>query len=140
MWDWLKPRWEFPGPAVQPEAGLAYPGRSILSIASTNRICGLCEEVSNAWQLELERLKMLMQISVIDGYHVQTTSSRPYIDLSNELHVPAVKNTSNSDVTQRPISSTAIYLVIMNMDRLHVSMPNSYPLQAPIPVDLFGAL
>lgn len=83
---------------------------------------------------------MLMQISVIDGYHVQTTSSRPYIDLSNELHVPAVKNTSNSDVTQRPISSTAIYLVIMNMDRLHVSMPNSYPLQAPIPVDLFGAL
>ena len=62
------------------------------------------------------------------------------IDLSNEIHVPAVKSTSNPDVTQHPISSTAIYLVIMNMDRLHVSMPNSYPPQAPVPVDLFGAL
>lgn len=39
----------FPGSVVQPEAGLAYPRRSILSIASTNRIHGFCEEVGNTY-------------------------------------------------------------------------------------------
>lgn len=105
----VEPEMGFPGPTVQPEAGLAYPGRSILSIASTNRIHGLCEEIGSVWQLEVERLQMLMQVSVIARCHVQYTSNRPYIDLSNEIHV-AVKSTSNPDVTQLAISSTAIHL------------------------------